>query len=216
MSVSRENLIRALLEKALYNMVSPIVWLQQLVAIDTFLDSSPHSDKHLLFLKIQNQVKYDIINKKLVEHLSKVSSESPPQDILELFNKQVIEFVNEVVKEWSDEIPKKIELGDSAENVRLANMKSIFDVISANVKPVLVYPEEVSSDKNFTTLSAYVKHAVINDKIKEVVVPKLKASQSTKDVMELMVDLIKNTDLVNDVVSEIQKRLKDLVDANKQ
>lgn len=208
-----QKLTRALLQKTLYDMTSAVVWLQQLVAIDKFIESTPHTEKHLLFLKIQNQVKYVIINKKIIEFLNKVA-DLPPQEILKIFNKQLDVFANEVVKEWAEEVPKKLELGNSAENVLRSNINFIFNTINSNVKPVLEYPVEDVANQNFGTLSSWVKHRVINDKIDEVVAPKLKKDETTKEVSELLVDLIDNTSLVNDIVVEIKKQFKRLIEEN--
>ena len=212
-SASPQKLTRALLQQVLYNMTTPVMRLQQLEYIDKFLESTPHTEKHLLFLKIQNQVKYGIINKKVFEFIDKVY-ELPPQEIVKLFNKQLDVFANEVVKEWVEEVSKKLELGNNAENVLRSNIKFIFNTINGNVKPVLEYSVEDTSNQNFGTLSSWVKHRVINDKIDEVVAPKLKKDETTNEVAELLVDLIDNTSLVNDIVVEIQKQLTSLVEEN--
>jgi hypothetical protein len=136
--------------------------------------------------------------------------------VLDEFNKQLDVIASETLDDWTKLVPEKVSLGDSSENVLAFNIKSIYNIISANVKPILTYPAEVSSNQNFAILSSQVKHAVINDKIQKVVAPKLKAKQSTKEVMKLMVDLIDNTSLVNDVVTEIQQQLEQLVTTNAQ
>jgi hypothetical protein len=206
--------IFALLEKTLYNMMSPVVWIEQRKVFARSLEKLSAAEI-LLYLGIQNEVKYILMNIEIIDFLKNLPSDlSSPTLIIELFNKGMDELTNKVVKKWIEVVKEKLALGDSAENVLLKEIKGIYDVISFNTTPLIKVDYALTSNPNFVTLLSAVKHKTIHEKIIEVVAPKLKAKQTTKEVMEIVVDLIDNTQMVNEILKEIQTRMIFLVEEN--